>query len=272
MERITCEEGVSARYGGISALIIAAVIVAAAFTSIPALAPAVNGSTEQPITVQRVSGTVQISSNGGIEWTPLVPSDTISLGDTIMTGPNSVLLIQFSGGKIVLGQNTNVTYKDPHGLHHLLYLLFGKLWANIQSATGGSDNWDAEIGVTAVVGVRGTEFTAAAYENGTANVLVIEGLVEVQDLASNSTALLQANQTITDSGGLTQQDMSQAVETVSSTVAWWEESSIGPIATLAPSSTLSTTTLAEYVVVVVVVAVVVAGALVLYIRRRKVKH
>ena len=64
MERITCEEGVSARYGGSSALIIAAVIVAAAFTSIPALAPAVNGSTEQPITVQRVSGTVEIS----IQW------------------------------------------------------------------------------------------------------------------------------------------------------------------------------------------------------------
>ena len=243
-----------------------------AFTSIPALAPAVNGSTEQPITVQRVSGTVQISSNGGIEWTPLVPSDTISLGDTIMTGPNSVLLIQFSGGEIVLDQNTTVAYKDPHGLHHLLYLWLGRFWAYIESATGGSDNWDADIGVTAVVGVRGTEFTAAAYENGTANVMVIEGLVEVQDLASNSTALLGANQTITDSGGLSQQDMSQAVETVNSTVAWWDESSIGPIATLAPSSTLSTTTLAEYVVVAVVVAVVVTGALVLYIRRRKVKH
>ncbi len=105
------------------ALIMAAIIVAAAFTSIPALAPAVNGSTEQPITVQRVSGTVQISSNGGIEWAPLVPSDTISLGDTIMTGPNSVLLIQFSGGEIVFDQNTTVAYNDPHGLHHLLYLL-----------------------------------------------------------------------------------------------------------------------------------------------------
>src|SRR5208283_5071402 len=249
----------------------AAIIVAAAFTSIPALAPAVNGSTEQPITIQGMSGTVEISTNGGNEWTPLVPSDTISLGDTIMTGPNSVLLIQFSGGKILLGQNTNVTYTDPHHLRRLL-LLLGIIWANVQSATGGSDNWEADIGVTAVVGVRGTEFTAAAYENGSANVMVIEGLVEVQDVASNSTVLLQANQTITDSGGLSQQDMSQAVETVNSTVAWWEESSIGPIATLAPSSTLSTTTLAEYVVVAVVVAVVAAGALVLYIRRRKVKH
>ena len=251
------------------ALIMAAIIVAAAFTSIPALAPAVNGSTEQPITVQRVSGTVQISSNGGIEWAPLVPSDTISLGDTIMTGPNSVLLIQFSGGEIVFDQNTTVAYNDPHGLHHLLYLWLGRFWAYIESATGGSDNWDADIGVTAVVGVRGTEFTAAAYENGTANVMVIEGLVEVQDLASNSTALLQANQTITDSGGLSQQDMSQAVETVNSTVAWWEDSSIGPVATLAPSSTLSTTTLAMYVVVAAVVAVVAAGASVLYIRNRK---
>src|SRR5208283_3682000 len=163
------------------ALIIAAVIAAAAFTSIPALAPAVNGSTEQPITIQGMSGTVEISTNGGNEWTPLVPSDTISLGDTIMTGPNSVLLIQFSGGKILFGQNTNVTYTDPHHLRRLL-LLLGIIWADVQSATGGSDNWEADIGVTAVVGVRGTEFTAAAYENGSANVMVIEGLVEVQDL------------------------------------------------------------------------------------------
>ena len=250
------------------ALIMAAIIVAAAFTSIPALAPAVNGSTEQPITIQGISGTVEISTNGGIEWRPLVPSDTISTGDTIMTGPSSVLLVQFSGGKILLGQNTNVTYIDPHH-HHLLLLLLGILWADIQSATGGSDDWEADIGDSAVAGIRGTEFTAAAYENGSANVMVIEGLVEVQDVASNSTVLLQANQTVTDSGGLSQQDMSQAVETVNSPVAWWEESSIGPIATLAPSSTFSTTTLAMYVVVAAVVAVVAAGASVFYIRNRK---
>ncbi len=263
--------GFRARYGGISAFIIAAVIVAAAFTSIPALTPAVNGSTENPGTIQGMYGTVEISTDGGIEWRPLVSSDTISLGDMIMTGPNSVLLVQFSGGKILLGQNTNVTYTDPHHLRRLL-LWLGIAWANVQSATGGSENWEADIGDTDVVGIRGTEFTATAYENGTANVMVIEGLVEVQDVASNSTVLLQANQTVTDSGGLSQQDMSQAVETVNSTFAWWEESSIGPIATLAPSSTLSTTTLAEYVVVAIVVAAVVAGTLILYIRRRKVKQ
>jgi hypothetical protein len=250
-----------------------AIIVAATFASILALAPAVNGSTEQPITIQGMSGTVEISTNG-IEWTPLVPSDTISLGDTVRTGTNSVLLIQFSGGKIVLGQNTNVTYTDPHGLHHILLLLLGIIWADLQSATGGSDSYEADLGSNVAVGVRGTEFTATVYENGTANVMVIEGSVEVQDLTSNSTVLLQANQMITVLGGLSQQDMSQAVETVNpnSTVAWWEESPIGPIATLTPSSTLSTTTLAVYVVGAVVVVVVVAGALVLYIRRRKVKH
>jgi hypothetical protein len=252
-----------------------AIIVAAAFASILELAPAVNGSTEQPITIQGMSGTVEISTNG-IEWTPLVSSDTISLGDSVRTGTNSVLLIQFSGGKILLGQNTNVTYTDPHHLRRLLVLL-GILWADIQSSTGGSENYEADLGSNVAVGVRGTEFTTTVYENGTANVMVIEGVVEVQDLASNSTVSLQANQTITVpnvSGGLSEQDMLQGVETVNpnSTGAWWEESPIGPIATLTPSSTLSTTTLAVYVVGAVVVAVVVAGALVLYIRRRKVKR
>ena len=82
MDRITCEEGLVPTTAALVALIIVVVILAAAFTSIPALAPAVNGSTEQPITIQGISGTVEISTNGGIEWTPLVPSDTISTGDT----------------------------------------------------------------------------------------------------------------------------------------------------------------------------------------------
>jgi hypothetical protein len=104
--------------------------------------------------------------------------------------------------------------------------------------------------------------------------MVIEGLVEVQDLASNSTVSLQANQTITVPnvpGGLGEQDMLQGVEPVNanSTGAWWQE----PLTALTPSSTTpSSTTLAVYVVGAVVVAVVVSGALVLYIRRRKVKH
>ena len=221
------------------------------------------------------TGTVEISINGGNDWTPLVPSivPTISSGDIIMTGSDGLLLALFSGGKILLGENTNFTYVDP-GHHHYAKLLLGIMWAELQSLTGGSDEIEADIGPNAVVGVRGTEFTATAYENGTANVMVLEGLIDVQDLASNSTVSLQANQTITVpnvSGGLSGQELLQGVETVNpnSTGTWWKE----PLAALTPSSTtLGTTTIVVYVGGVVVVAVVVAGALVLYIRRRNVKH
>ena len=153
------------------------------------------------------------------------------------------------------------------GHHHHLKLIIGKIWAELQSLTGGSgDSYDADIGDNAAIGIRGTEFTATAYENGTANVMVLEGVVEVQDNTSNSTVSLQANQMVTVPnvpGGLSQQDMLQRVGTVNpnSTDRWWEE----PITAF----TTSSTNLAVYVVGAVVVAVVVAGALVLYIRSRK---
>ncbi len=264
---------------GCAALVLTAIIVAAAFTFIPAFVPAVHAA-EIPVTIVGMSGTVEITTDGS-NWRPLVSSDTISSGDSVMTGSDGLLLVQFSSGsqilgKILLGENTNITYIDPHH-HHRLQILLGILWASVQSATGGSDDFEADIGDTAVAGIRGTELTAAAYGNGTANVMVIEGLVEVQDVTSNSTVSLQTNQTITvpyTSGGLSQQEMSQAVETVNPTAngAWWEQTSLGPIATITPSSTtFPITTLAIYLVAVVAVAVTVTGALVVYTRRRKAK-
>ncbi len=205
----------------------------------------------------------------------------------VMTGPDSLLLIKFSSaGEILLGEETNVTYSDSAsallsgqivpvgfqtdagGHHHHLRLIIGKIWAELQSLIGGSgDSYDADIGANAVIGIRGTEFTATAYENGTANVMVLEGVVEVQDSTSNSTVSLQANQMVTVPnvpGGLNQQDMSQGVGTVNlnSTDNWWEE----PVATFTPSSTNN---LAVYVVGAAVAAVVVASASILYIRNRK---
>jgi len=272
--------GFSGRCGGCAALVLAAIIVAAVFTSILAFVPAVHAA-EIPVTVVGMSGTVEITTDGS-NWRPLVSSDTISSGDSIRTGSDGLLLVQISSGgqtkaKILLGENTNITYTDPPR-HHRLKIWLGELWAKIQSRTGGSDEFEADCGNTIGVGIRGTELTATAYENGTANVMVIDGLVEVQDAASNSTVMLQTNQTITvpnTPGGLSQQDMSQAVETVNPTAngAWWEQTSLGPVDTLTPASTtIPTTTLALYLVAAVVVVVMVTGALVLYTRRRKGKH
>ena len=50
---------------------------------------------------------------GANEWRPLVHSDTIEPGDTVITGSDGLLLIKFSSaGKILLGEETNVTYSD----------------------------------------------------------------------------------------------------------------------------------------------------------------
>lgn len=273
------------------ALIIAALMVSAAFTFISTTATTVNGSTADPATIIGMSGTVEIEVNGSNEWRPLVPSDIIRPGDMVMTGANGQLLIGLGNvGQIRFGEQTNFTTSvsdytgsDPPvsganpachlhlGLHyggrcHVLKLVIGSLWASIQEALGGSDAYETSIGDSAAVGIRGTEFTATAYENGTANVTMLDGLVEVQDLASNSTVSLQANQTITIpsvSGGLSEQDLTQRVSTVNpnSIDRWWET----PITT--PSSTLLQS---MYVVgAVVAAAAVAAGVLVLYTRRKK---
>ena len=95
------------------ALIMAAIIVAAAFTSVPVRATVINGSTAIPGTILGMSGTVEIRTSGNNEWRPLVHSDTIEPGDMVMTGSDGLLLIKFSSaGKILLGEETNVTYSD----------------------------------------------------------------------------------------------------------------------------------------------------------------
>ena len=277
--------GVSAGYRYRLALIMAAIILTAAFISVPVHAAS------NPGTVLGMSGTVDIRKSGDNEWRPLVSSDTIVSGDSVMTGSDGLLLIGFSSaGKILLGEETNLTFSDSSasslavsnlhsgqiqsvgyqfeagGHHHHLRIYLGKIWAALQSLTGGSDSYDAIIGSNAVIGVRGTEFTATAYENGTANVMVIDGVVEVQDSTSNSTVTLQNNQMVTVPnvpGGISQQDMLQRVETINlnSTDKWWAE----PVTAFTPSST----NISLYVVGVVVIAVVVAGISVFYIRSRK---
>jgi len=267
------------------AIVIAAIILAATFTSVPVLATAsaaTNGN------ILGMSGTVEIKNSGSDLWRPLASSDIVQAGDTVMTGANGLLLLKVSStGKILLSEETNVTFSDsdltasnllsgqiePVGLetvahgHHHLRLFIGKIWAFLQSENGGQDSYDAAIGTNTAIGIRGTEFTATAYENGTANVMVVDGVIAVQDNTSNSTVTLQANQMVTVPnvpGGLSQQDLSQRVETVNlnSSDRWWDE----PVTTF----TASSTNLAVYVVVTaVVVAVFVAAVSVLYISSRK---
>ena len=126
-----------------------------AFTSVPTRATAVNGSQVDPGTILGMIGTVEISVNGSNEWRPLVPSDTISPGDMIMTGSDGILLVKFSSGKILLGEETNLNYVDPHHLR-LLLLVLGSMWAELENLAGGSDEDEVDVGVNVVVGVRGT--------------------------------------------------------------------------------------------------------------------
>ncbi len=274
------------RFSNLMIIVLAGIILAEAFTSAPVYAASNPGS------VLGVSGTIEIRKSGDIDWRPLVSSDTIVSGDSVMTGHGSLLLIGFSSvGKILLGEETNLTFSESSisspaasnlnsaqiqsvgyqleagSHHHRLRVFIGKIWSHVQSATGGlAEEWAVDIGETAVAGIRGTEFTATAYENGTTNVMVIDGVVEVQDSISNSTVLLQNNQMITVpnvSGGISQQDMSQGVQTVDagSIDRWWEQ----------PVNTFNTSpaNLPVYVIGAAVVAIVVVGASVLYILNRK---
>lgn len=80
----------------------------------------------------------------------------------------------------------------------------------------------------AVVAVRGTEFTVNVDGDGTTKVMVLQGSVEVRDLASNASVSLGPSQGITIAkvpGGLQQQDMLARVTTVTPGLIerWWED-------------------------------------------------
>lgn len=169
-----------------------------------------------------ISGEVKIRTAEG-ELKSCRLGATLNPGDTVITGANSKVVIKFpDDDRIELGSMSHFTIRDYE--KGIFGLLIGKIRALIK---GKLVKYQVET-PTAVMAVRGTEFTINVDDDGTTTVVVLEGIVEVRDLTSNSIVLLEAFQMITVPkipGGFEQQDMLERVTIVDpgSISRWWEE-------------------------------------------------
>lgn len=113
-------------------------------------------------------------------------------GDTVITGYNSSAEITFRDGtKLRLGENTRflVKWHDPC---LELKTFWGRIWARIFKP-----ECFRVYTPNAIMAVRGTEFEVDVAEDGTTTVIVLDGVVDVCDLAGTKTVLVGQNQTTT---------------------------------------------------------------------------
>ncbi len=171
------------------------------------------------------SGEVYVRRGGAGEWERQKTGQGTILrsGDEVRTGPNSKAVIELPDGhtiQLAPGSVFRVLDED----NGIFELISGRIRAIIKKF---AKRFEVRT-PAAVTSVRGTEFTLDVGNDGTTTVTVLQGSVEVRDLASNASVSLEPSQGITIPkvpGGLQQQDMRGRVTTVTPGLIerWWED-------------------------------------------------
>ncbi len=125
--------------------------------------------------IARIEGCVTVSPSGSDLWQEAAQGQAVYYGDRVRTGAGSwVVLTLSAGGSLTLGARCEVRLDSLVRLR----LVIGRIWAAVNPALSGSEGFRVET-PSAVVGVRGTEFSVCAKEDGLTVVSVSSGLVEV---------------------------------------------------------------------------------------------
>ena len=161
--------------GFVSATTLAGVLAAS-----PAL------SEDSVATLRRVAGPVQIRS---VErWSEARANDSLHAGDTVRTGPQARATIQDAAGNVTeLYPLSEMTFPRTGQFE----LLVGRLWSHFTHAV--NQPWQIRT-PAAVALIRGTTLAVEA-STDSAEVTVLEGLVEVQGLSDQS-RMVEAGRTI----------------------------------------------------------------------------
>lgn len=187
---------------------------------VPAATPTEHTETHQ---LSFTSGEVYVI-RGGISWQPpekVLGRTNLRSGDEVRTGPNGKAVVGVSSGQriIQLAPASGFRIWDEGGA------IFGLMAGRARVITKKR----LEVRTpAAVAAVRGTEFTLNVGNDGATTVTVLQGSVEVRDLASNASVSLEPSQGITIPkvpGGLQQQDMLGRVTAVTPGLIerWWED-------------------------------------------------
>ncbi len=133
--------------------------------------------------VTKVSGKVEAAAAGGA-YAAVPVGTTIAEGGRVRTGEKSEAVLQMSDGSQVKlserGEMLVAAIKQTETAKTSVVLFFGRLWAKVAKAATPSASFEV-VTPTAVAGVRGTEFTTAAGEDGNTRVQVDEGSVGVDN-------------------------------------------------------------------------------------------
>lgn len=126
----------------------------------------------------------------------LQPGDPVYRGDAILTGPRSRIAIEFAdGSQLAVGSDSEVELErylvDGAGRREsgLLALLRGIVRATVAGGVSGGAGFDIRTRL-AVASTRSTEWVIEALR-GRSAVFVVSGSVEVQDIASGASVLLE---------------------------------------------------------------------------------
>jgi len=135
-------------------------------------------------------GNVAVKGAKEAFWKTAKINMTVNFGDTIRTREDSETTITFVDETLLkVHSNTQVALNSivsPLEKKNSVLLFFGRVWNKVRKKIAQRKGFEVHS-VTAVIGVRGTEFEAAAYEDGTMIVVVDSGKVNVDNEASQST-------------------------------------------------------------------------------------
>ncbi len=145
--------------------------------------------------ISEVTGLMEIQRAKQTTWLPAQRDTDVFFGDTITTGDESQGLITLVDDSVIrIHANSKIvlnTMISPVEKKHSVLLFFGKLWNKISKKALRKKVFEVQT-PTAVCGVRGTDFETASYEDGTMQVRVISGQVEVDNEVTRET--LASNQ------------------------------------------------------------------------------
>jgi hypothetical protein len=171
-------------------------IVSLIFTIIFNLLTQMSFADEVPLVYfSSISGSVHIQRAKETEWKKAEQNMSVYFGDKIKSGDDSEGEIIFNDQSLLkIHQNAHIainTIISPVEKRNSIILFFGRIWSRISKAALRRKAFEVQT-PTAVCGARGTEFSTAAYEDGTMLVRVDSGRVNVDNEVNQST--LTSNQ------------------------------------------------------------------------------
>ncbi|MFL7791725.1 MAG: FecR domain-containing protein, partial [Anaerolineae bacterium] len=150
------------------------------------LHPWLGDSVARVATLEGGSGVVEVLPAGGDAWQRVLTGARVEAGDRLRTGPEStVQVVFFDGSTTDLVAETELTIaqlsskQDGSGKIIVLHQWLGRTYNHVQPLLDADSRFEIKT-PAAVTAVRGTKFALGVEEDGTTQVVVVEGQVDVK--------------------------------------------------------------------------------------------